>query len=202
MSAKQSSRLTLIPALLLGALILSCGGPSGRIKADDEADLVGADRAGSAAYHEVIAEGVERLLQSHSATTKGERWSLACLGFENAGLEELVDWEEQLYELITGAVTRSGRYKVVSRRFLEAGMKEASVRQDELFLPKHQRSLAAALERANQPVQLFLFPKLTTGTTRAGNKKQRDYLLTLELVEVETGWSDKFVGKVSKEYTR
>jgi hypothetical protein len=46
----------------------------------------------------------------------------------------------------------------------------------------------------------LLFAKLTSGTTRANKDYQRDYLLTLELVDIQTGEVEKQNAELSKGY--
>ena len=46
----------------------------------------------------------------------------------------------------------------------------------------------------------MLFATLTSGTTQSNNDQQRDYLLTLELVNIQTGSFDKESAKVRKGY--
>ena len=45
-----------------------------------------------------------------------------------------------------------------------------------------------------------MFGKLTSGTTESNHDYQRDYLLTLELVNVQTGHYDKEAAKIRKGY--
>lgn len=196
--------VTLRPLLLaLVVLAAACASRSGRIKSEDEGDLVGRSAAGSAAYNQVIGEAMDDLLSSHSAAHSGtERATVAVLGFENVGIEELLDWEEQLYDIITNQVNQSGRYRTVSRRFVDRALAEGNLRQEDLFLPRYRRQFIEILEAQGNPVELLLFPRLSTGTTTSGDTSQRDYVLTLELVDVETGWDDRHSAKVRKEYER
>jgi len=43
---------------------------------------------------------------------------------------------------------------------------------------------------------------LTSGTTQGVDLKQRDYLLTMELINVETGDLDKESARIRKEYQK
>ena len=51
-----------------------------------------------------------------------------------------------------------------------------------------------------QPFDYLLFAKLTSGTTRENHDYQRDYELTLELVDIRSGEQDKQSAMLSKGY--
>ena len=46
----------------------------------------------------------------------------------------------------------------------------------------------------------WIFATLTSGTTRQNENYQRDYQLVLELVDIQTGQSDKQTAELSKGY--
>lgn len=188
--------------IALAAALAACK-DTGRIKADTEGDVVGTTTAGSATYNQIIEDGVQKLLGSHSAQNAGtERMSLAVMGIDNQGSEELGDWGGQLYEQITTSINQSGRYRTVSQRMVDRALSISNLRQDDLLIPAGRRKFLETLEAEDNPVQLLLFPKITTGSTDAGRTQQRDYMLTLELVDVNTGWDDRFSSKVRKEYKK
>jgi hypothetical protein len=163
---------------------------------------VGSSTAGAESYDRLIEGAVQKLLQQHSATARGvEQLKIAVLEVENASAEELLDWQEHIYEKITTSINQSLRYRDVSLRFVQAALRETRLRPDDLFLPKNQRSFAGALEAQGNPVQCLLFPKLTSGTTRGEDVRQRNYLLTLELVDIQTGWNEKVAEQIRKAYT-
>jgi len=186
-----------------GIVLVSCKDPQGRVMEDSEEDYVGAKNAGAEAYNRLIAGSVEKLLQSHSAARAGTgKLSVATLPVENAGTEELGDWQEQIYELIATSINQSDRYETVNRRFIEQALREARLRQEQLFIPSHRRTFLQLLETTNNPAQLLLFPKLTSGTTVSDDVKQRNYTLTLDLVDVETGKDYKVAERLRKAYTK
>ena len=189
--------------LLFTGLALAACKDTGRIKADTEGDVVGTTTAGAAAYGQIIQDGVQKLLGSHSAQAQGtDRMTLAVMGVDNQGSEELGDWGGQIYEQITTSINQSGRYRTVSQRMVDRALQVSNLRQDDLFLPAGRRKFIETLEAEDNPVQLLLFPKITTGSTAAGRTQQRDYMLTLELIDVTTGWDDRFSSKVRKEYKK
>jgi hypothetical protein len=80
------------------------------------------------------------------------------------------------------------------------GLKETRLRPDDLFMPDNARVFAAVLEQQGQPFDYLLFAKLTSGTTHDNHDYQRDYLLTLELVDLQTGQYDKESARIRKGY--
>ena len=79
-------------------------------------------------------------------------------------------------------------------------MKEIRCRPDALILPANQRQLQASLERVDQPFDYLLFAQVTSGTTDINGDYQRDYLLTLELLDVHTGVAIKESAQLRKGY--
>ena len=63
--------------------------------------------------------------------------------------------------------------------------------------------LAKILEQNGNPVDALIYPKLTSGTTHAGDgNTQRNYLLTLELIDVVNGKTDQVAERVRKHYSQ
>ncbi|MEQ8765283.1 MAG: penicillin-binding protein activator LpoB [Planctomycetota bacterium] len=192
-------RLALV---LLAVGLVACASPEGRIMDDSEEDYVGKDAAGAASYDRLIEGAVQKLLQQHSATGRGvDQLKIACLEFENAGSEELGDWQNQLFDLINTSINQSMRYRTISDRFVSAGLRETRLRRDDLFIPAKRRQFIDVMESAGNPVDALLFPKLTTGSTRGEDTRQRNYLLTLELVDVKTGENEQVSERLRKAYT-
>jgi hypothetical protein len=191
----------LLPLPLLLALA-GCENPKARVMGQGDQDYVGASRAGAETYDRLTAESVDRLLSLHSASlTNNRQLKVAVLGVENKSSEELGDWHEQLYQVIDTSINRAGRYRTISRRFVDAAMRELRLRNEDLFIPAKRRQFIALLEQQGNPVECLLFPTLTSGTTAADSGiTQRNYLLTLELVDVETGFNDKVAATLRKEY--
>lgn len=199
---KTFARSLLVPAILC-VLAASCRTPQGRVMEDSEQDYVGARRAGAETFERLIAGTVTRLLEAETAAkTATGRLSVAVLPVENASTEELGDWQEQIYDLIAASINRSDRYQMISRRFVDAALREGRLRPTDLFLPQQRREFLRILEVSKTPADFLLFPKLTSGTTEGEDVRQRNYLLTLELVDVHTGASHIQAEKVRKAYTR
>ena len=67
-------------------------------------------------------------------------------------------------------------------------------------LPKKRREFAKVLERKTSPVQYLLYGRLTRGGTQGADRRQANYLLTLELINIETGESNTVGTEVRKEF--
>ena len=122
------------------------------------------------------------------------------VGVENFSAEELGDFKEMLYEMIDTAVGRGGQYTCISRRFVEAALRQERFRMDDLFIPMNQRKLQRILEQENKPFEFLLFAKLASGTTVDNKNYQRDYNLSLELVNINNGARLKESCDLSKAY--
>ena len=122
------------------------------------------------------------------------------VGVENFSAEELGDFKEMLYEMIDTAVGRGGQYTCISRRYVEAALRQERFRMDDLFLPVNQRKLLKILEQDNKPFEFLLFAKLSSGTTVDNKNYQRDYNLSLELVNINNGARLKESCDLSKAY--
>lgn len=122
------------------------------------------------------------------------------IGIENKSAEELVDFKDQLYERIDSQINEGGSFRSISRRMIDAALIETRLRPDSLFLPANRTAFAAALGRQGSPVDYLLYATITTGTTDRNKSTQRDYLLTLEMVNLKTGDYIKESSKIRKGY--
>lgn len=122
------------------------------------------------------------------------------IGIENKSAEELVDFKDQLYERIDSQINQSDSFRSISRRLIDAALIETRLRPDSLFLPDNRAAFAAALGRQGSPVDYLLYATITTGTTDRNKSTQRDYLLTLEMVNLQTGDYIKESSKIRKGY--
>jgi hypothetical protein len=199
---------------MLGAGLASQGGCRGRQTAQvmqpGEADMVGSHSAGSATYKPLIDQAVGRLLGRHSQGIQPASFNagspgqmrVCFVGVENKSAEELGDFKDQIYELIDTKVVQSGVYKMISGRYVDAGLRQSRLRPDELFIPSNTRTFAAVMEQMQQPFDFLLYAKITSGTTTSNKDYQRDYLLTLEMVDMRDGSYDKESARLRKGYNR
>ena len=153
-------------------------------------------------YPEIVEQAVDRLLASHSAARGDGQWTLAVMGIDNWSADPLGDWGEHLYQRITGRIDGSGSYRTLSRRFLDGALRAGGLTPESLMQPAGRRELCRILEAQESPVQLLLFPKLTSGTTEGSDTIRREYLLTLELVDPIEGWQDAFTATVTREFAK
>ena len=174
----------------------------------DKPDMVGTTGAGAETYKPLVETVVTNLLERHASgvqtvgAVSPEPMRICFIGVENRSAEEIGDFKEQIYEHIDTHIEHCQIYHPISKRFVDAALRETRLRPDELFVPRNMRTFAAALEQQGQPVDFLLYAKVTSGTTRKGHDMQRDYVLTLELVNVQTGDYDKESAIIRKKYDR
>src|SRR5690606_36737972 len=110
------------------------------------------------------------------------------------------DFKDQIVEVIDTKIVQSGVFQTVSRHLVDVALRTTRLRPDDLLLPMNRQTLQSVLQQQGQPFDYLLFATLTTGTTRSGSDAQRDYLLTLELVDVQTGTPTKESATIRKGY--
>ncbi len=190
--------------------LLGCRGQQvGEVMKDNKKDLVGNTAAGAETYKPLIDEALGKLLarqgtglQPVSAPVPAPK-RICFVGLENKSSEEIGDFKEQIIETIDTRISTSQTFSQVSRKFTEAGLREARLRPDELFLPAKQRQFLAVMESQGAPFDYLLFATVTSGTTRsASDNTQKDYMLTLELVNIQTGTPDKESASIRKGYRK
>jgi hypothetical protein len=178
------------------------------LSANDE-DMVGSHAAGAETWEPLIEQSVGQLLgrqQSVMQTAGADSFVTAhkriCfVGIENKSAEELGDFKDQIYQKIDTCILGSDSFEVINRKFVEAGLRQCGLRPDDLFIPSNRRSFAAAMEQLEQPFDYLLYATVTSGTTKSNDKDyQRDYLLTLELIHMESGHTDKESAELRKGY--
>lgn len=175
---------------------------------ETERDMVGSHTAGAETWEPLIQESVSKLLGRQMTDVKMVshdgmpcRKRICFVGLENKSIEELGDFGEQIYEKIDTSINESEVFEVINRRFVEAGLRECRLRPDELFVPSKLRAFTASMEKLEQPFDYLLYAKITSGTTRSNNKDyQRDYVITLELVDMASGHADKEKAELRKGY--
>lgn len=204
-------------SVLLGTAI--CTSASGcrntqhaHVLTNDDKDMVGSHAAGAETWKPLIQESVARLMgrsattihQASHVTISGDNTcpqrTVCFVGVENRSGEEIGDFREQIYEHIDSLISQDDQFKMISRRYVEAAMNECRCRPDLLVLPDKQRELQAALERVDQPFDYLLFASITSGTTNSNGDYQRNYTLTLELLNIHTGESLKESAELRKGY--
>ncbi len=193
-----------LPLLLALCLVVGCNSHSGRIKTEGEGDLVGSRSAGSATYERLIAETTRKLLDEEAPKVRAAGQAVvAFVGVENRSAEELGDISESTYEMIDTVLVDSDVFTNVSRRYVDAALRETGQRPEGLFLSDGRSRFLAVLRREGVAPDYLIFAKYTSASTAGEGVSQRNYLLTLEMVDCSSGLiAAKETSKVSKEYTR
>jgi hypothetical protein len=193
----------------IGIAVYGCRGYQyGHLVKPHQEDMVGSHAAGSEVYKPLVDEAVARLLATceplPSSPNEYDDLPGSCkicfVGIENKSSEELGDFKDQLYEMIDTQINRSGQFDAVSRRMVDAALIETRMRPDSLLVPGNMQLFTSVLQRNGQPVDYLMFAKLTSGTTQRNSSTQRDYLLTLEVVDTRTGAYRKEQAEIRKGY--
>ncbi len=193
---------TVVTAVAL-AFVWGCG-PQGRIKGEDEGSLVGARSAGAGTYNDLVSQSVEKLMARLSAPSAAEGKKLVCfVDIENRSAEELAENREALYEQIDTIIVESGTYASISRRYVEAALRKTGLRSEEIFLADGRSKFMSVLGESGLTPDYLLWGKITTLSTSGSTVREREYLLTMELVNAKTGLTEaKTTSKVRKEYKK
>ncbi|MBM4001436.1 MAG: penicillin-binding protein activator LpoB [Planctomycetes bacterium] len=198
--------------ILIAAVASGCRGYQyARVVKPGDRDMVGSHQAGGETFRPLVEESVARLLARHAqAPVQPTAYNaesmprppvrICFVGVENKSAEEIGDFKEQLYQSIDSKILESGVFQPVSRRYVDAGLRDTRLRPDQLFVPENMRSYSAYMEQQGQPFDYLMYATITSGTTRENKNYQRDYLLTLELIDVRTGQYDKQSAEISKGY--
>jgi peptidoglycan-synthase activator LpoB len=196
----------------VGVLLPGCRGTQyARVIKPGEKTMVGSHQAGQETFRPLIDEAVTKLVARHVAPAHMQvsagpellpppKMRVCFVGVENKTAEEIGDFKEQIFESIDTRLLECGTCAPISRRFVEAGLRELRLRPDQLFVPDNLHMFAGLMAQQGQPFDHLLFAKLTSGTTRENRDYQRDYELTLELVDIRTGEQDKQSAMLSKGY--
>jgi hypothetical protein len=211
-NALSSTAAGTVSAITLATITAGLSGCRGRQVAhvldEKDGDMVGSHAAGAETWEPLIATSVSQLLGRQSVivqTAGGDAFpgkkKIAFVGVENKSAEELGDFKEQIYQKIDSCILNSDAFDVVHRKYVEAGLRQCHLRPDDLFVPSNRAQFVAAMEQLEQPFDYLLYATITSGTTRSNEKDyQRDYLLTLELIELASGKADKEAAEIRKGY--
>jgi hypothetical protein len=213
-----------IAILTVSLSVTGCAHQYGHILAKDDKDLVGSHAAGAATWNPLVDEAVAKLLgrcppavqavafegvdyQIESASTIGSSLATGAatvcfVGIENKSAEEIGDFKDQLYERIDMQINSTDAFRGISRRMVDAALLETRLRPDSLFLPTNRSLFAAALGQQGTPVDYLLYATITSGTTDRNKTSQRNYLLTLELVNLHSGETLKESAEIRKGYSK
>jgi len=176
-------------------------------------DMVGSHDAGAETFNPLIDTAVAQLLGRQASGFQAASYqpdappaagppAICFVGVENKSAEEIGDYKDQIYQQIDTRIVQSGAFRAISKRFVDAGLMQTRLRPDSLFVPANLRMFAESLEQMGQPFDYLLYATITSGTTESNHSYQRDYLLTMELVNIHNGQYDKESAMIRKGYHR
>ncbi|MDZ4821291.1 MAG: penicillin-binding protein activator LpoB [Planctomycetota bacterium] len=198
----------------IGSLLTGCRNKQfAQITKPGQPDMVASHQAGAETFTPLVQESVAKLLGRQAASAQitpvsyggaeeipAPRKRICFVAVENKSAEEVGDFKDQLYQIIDTKILESQMFEPVSKRYVDAGLMETRLRPDQLFLPENMRVFTGFMEQAGQPFDYLLYATITSGTTRENQEFQRDYLLTLELVNIRTGQAEKESATITKTY--
>ncbi len=181
-----------------------------------ETDTVGSNAAGSEVYNPLVRDATAKLLarvavESIQQAAYGQPMmppsmlptrKVCFVGLENQSIEELGDFKEHIRSSISEKIAESPQFETVSDRAVTAGLRTLGLRPDDLFLEENMRMFTSAMGRGGTPVDYLLFAKITSGTTVDNKDLQRDYKLSLELIDTRTFTTIIESRPIRKDYNR
>ena len=184
--------------LLGGGLVLALSGcrntQKGRVMSSTEGNKVGSHQAGAEVFRPIVCETTDKLLAKAymqpipnnvlSSYNDMPTRRVCFIELENKTNEEIGDFKEQLEELIDTRISESTSFTTVSPRAVKGVLRNTGFRPDDLFVPGNMAKFSAAMQQEGAPFEYLFFAKLTSGTTVDNIDKQKDYMLTLEMVNV------------------
>lgn len=190
--------------MLVGCMVFVFTGCSyqGRIKTSDEGTLVGAHNAGADVYNKLIDEVLKKLLDQASKAEANKK--VVCfVEIENKGAEELAENKAAIYEQIDTIIVESKQYSSVSRRFVDAALRNTGLRPDDIFLGPGREKFMSVLGSQGIVPDYLLWGTVTNLSTVGLKVREREYMLTMELVNAQTGLTEaKKSTKLRKEYKK
>jgi hypothetical protein len=174
-----------------------------------EADKIGSNRAGAEVYNPIVRASVNKLLTKVAAepaihqvnyNSPQAKRRVCFISLENASVEELGDFKEHLRLAIFEGISESTQFEVVSDRAVNAGLRTLSLRPDDLFLPENLKMFSSVMGQNGTPIDYLLFATITSGTTQSNKDVQRDYKLTLQMVNTHTATHITESALMKKEY--
>jgi hypothetical protein len=193
-----------VSLLLAIYLLAACGQPKGRVKEGDEGDLVGSRTAGAETYNRLIADATRKLLESAANKQSGrgnDILKIAFVGIENRGSEELGDIREATNQEIETVIFQAKRYDMIAQRYVSHALKTLGMQAEDIFLKNGREDFVGVLRQEGQTPDFLMWAVYTTQSTSGEKERQRDYLLTLELIDAASGRIvEREMAKVRKAY--
>jgi hypothetical protein len=193
----------MVAGLALAVLPLAGCGPRGRVKDDNEGDLVGSRKAGAETYNRLVNETTKKLLGDiERKPAPGKKLVIAMLPIDNEGAEELGDIRAATYESAAQVVFDSGLFTMLDKDYIDTVVKKVGMRPKDLFLQEGIEKFLSVLRKdGKDPNYLLLTNYTTLSTGGVGGTSQRDYQMTMRLVDSGSGETvARKTTKVRKEY--
>jgi hypothetical protein len=200
-------------AVAIGLIILAAGCRStqtAQVVKPGEKELVGSHAAGGETFGPLVDESVSKLLSRHGRgnqppglaqdVSQQTPLRICFVGVENRSIEEMGDFKDQIYQKIDSRILESQVFQSISQRYVASGLQQCGYRVDELMNPEKMRVFTQVMEQQNQPFDFMLYATITSGSTQSNKDYQRNYLLTLELLNVHNGQYDKESAEIEKKY--
>ena len=196
----------ILSLVLPAVLLVSCGPKAWMVREGDER-LIGSSKAGGPVFDRLVKDTTESLLAKHQGLVRanaGSKMLIAFAGIINKSAEELGDIRHAIFENVETILFDSMYYDHVSRHFIDAALREANIRRvDDLFLESKRASFLRNLSKSARAPEFLLIATVTTQSTRGEGARERDYQLTLEMVNAKNGLIiAKETKRVSKGYDR
>ena len=194
---------TLLPAIALATLALSACTPAARIKQDGEPDLVAARNLGVVVADQLTLV-TEKLLDNHRSKVRAQgNMNVAFIGLENKSAEEIRDIREALYQTIDTILVNEATYTLINQRFVDEAMRSAGLRPEGLFLRDGRERFVETVSREGIAPDYLLYGVITSMTSVGIDEDQRNYQLTLELIDANSGVTvAKETDRVRKQFNK
>jgi hypothetical protein len=210
MNARRFLGASLLAAVGFGFFMAGCRTQqTAEIVKPGEKEMVGSHEAGGETFGPLIDTATSNLLTRHSQRIQPAGYAngappapmrICFVGVENKSSEEMGDFKDQIYQQIDSRILSSQVYQSVSQRYVAAGLHECGLRLEDLMIPSNMQRFSAAMEQQGQPFDFMLYATITSGTTRDNKDYQRNYLLTLEMLNIHNGQSEKESAMLEKKY--
>jgi len=187
----------------------------GKVISADDPGRVGSHQAGSEVFRPIVCSATQELLRqaaeksyNNPVYVDGREWQpkkkrVCFFGVSNKTNEDLGDFKDQITEIIDSTLAGSDAVDTVTSKAVVPVLRKTGMAPDDLFIPSNMNRLCAELE-STQPFDSLLFATLTSGTTIDNLDSQKDYTLSLEMVEVRSAGAEriKVAKTIRKEYNR
>lgn len=197
-------------ALLAALLLASCAGRTGRVMDEGEPAGVDVRQASYDVLDGMMKEGVPKILGRVQDRMAGsgstERARLIFAGVQNNSDERLGEKKDYVYDTVDTLVGQVGTFDMVSRTFVENVMDQMGEqpRAELLIDPAVRRKVVQRFEQTEgrDYIGYILWGKFNNATADTGrDRKEKKYVLVLELVDVRTGLQVKEQVYSRKAYT-